>query len=310
MEEILDIYNEIKSKLIASNDKKIRTVTLVSKILLGHDKKIILELYNAIFDTNYGDDAQIEITTLDDVLFMDWINDISFVINGKLVVLIEHQSTINGNMPLRMLLYMARTYEKICNKENIYGSKMLEIPRPEFVVLYNGEDKIPDRTELSLSDMFAKHGEDNPINLELKVQVYNINEGHNPQFAQKSATLKEYEIFIAKIRENEKTMQREEAIVSAIKYCENKGVLKEFLKEHSSEVRNMLLTEFNLKDAQEVWKREGIEEGIIEVATKMIAKGMDINTIAEVTGLLAYDILRLKPTQNLEVNETSAKYTP
>jgi hypothetical protein len=85
--------------------------------LFGHDKKIILELYNAIFDTNYGDDAQIEITTLDDALFMNRINDISFVINGKLVVLIEHQSTINNNMPLRMLIYIARIYEKYATRK-------------------------------------------------------------------------------------------------------------------------------------------------------------------------------------------------
>ena len=120
--------------------------------LFGHDKKIILELYNAIFNKNYGEDTDIQITTLEDALFMDKINDISFVIDGKLVVLVEHQSTINNNMPLRMLIYMARIYEKICSKGSIYRTKRMEIPTPEFVVLYNGKDPIPDSMEMKLSD--------------------------------------------------------------------------------------------------------------------------------------------------------------
>src|SRR5215469_12276011 len=95
--------------------------------LFGHDKKTILELYNAIFNTNYGEDTDVKITTLEDVLFMDRVNDISFVIDGKLVVLIEHQSTINNNMPLRMLFYMARIYEKICDNESMYHTKRIEI---------------------------------------------------------------------------------------------------------------------------------------------------------------------------------------
>ena len=71
--------------------------------LLFGEKNNLLELYNAIRNTNYGSDTDIRITTLDDVLFMERINDISFVIEGKLVVLIEHQSTVNPNMPLKML---------------------------------------------------------------------------------------------------------------------------------------------------------------------------------------------------------------
>jgi hypothetical protein len=72
--------------------------------LLFSEKSSLLELYNAIENTNYGCDTDIRITTLDDALFMEQINDISFVIDGKLVVLIEHQSTLNPNMPIRMLL--------------------------------------------------------------------------------------------------------------------------------------------------------------------------------------------------------------
>lgn len=74
--------------------------------LLFKDKYKLIELYNAIEETNYTDNTDIEINTLEDVLFMNRVNDISFIIDGKFVVLIEHQSTINKNMPLRFLMYI------------------------------------------------------------------------------------------------------------------------------------------------------------------------------------------------------------
>ena len=37
----------------------------------------LLELYNALSGGNYGADTTIEINTLEDVLFMDMMNDIS-----------------------------------------------------------------------------------------------------------------------------------------------------------------------------------------------------------------------------------------
>ena len=143
--------------------------------LLFSEKDKLIELYNAIENTNYGPDTDIEITTLRNALFMEQINDISFVIDGKIVVLIEHQSTVNENMPLRMLIYIARVYEKICNNENLYRTRQITIPRPEFIVLYNGRNEMPDTQTLKLSEMFAKYGEKNPIELELEVKIYNIN---------------------------------------------------------------------------------------------------------------------------------------
>ncbi|MCL2520082.1 MAG: Rpn family recombination-promoting nuclease/putative transposase [Spirochaetaceae bacterium] len=63
---------------------------------------------------------------------MDRVNDISFEVDGKLVVLIEHQSTINDNMPIRLLLYIARLYEKMLgDSDNIYKVKRIPLPRPQ-----------------------------------------------------------------------------------------------------------------------------------------------------------------------------------
>ena len=112
------------------------------------------ELYSAIEGIDIPQDAVVEINTLSDVLFMGQINDISFTIDDRIVVLIEHQSTINNNIPLRLLMYIARIYEKIIDKKNIYHSKLVKIPAPEFIVLYNGKDPFPDYQELKLSTAY------------------------------------------------------------------------------------------------------------------------------------------------------------
>ncbi|MCL2100578.1 MAG: Rpn family recombination-promoting nuclease/putative transposase, partial [Fibromonadales bacterium] len=101
------------------------------------EKEQLLEMYNAVSGKNYPKETEIKIITLSDVFFMEQQNDIAFVIDGKLVVLVEHQSTINDNMPLRMLIYMAREYEMLTNSKDLYKQKMVKIPEPEFIVLYN-----------------------------------------------------------------------------------------------------------------------------------------------------------------------------
>ena len=58
-------------------------------------RKNVLELYNALFDTNYTDEEVIKVVTLDQVLFMSFKNDVAFMVDNRRIVLSEHQSTIN-----------------------------------------------------------------------------------------------------------------------------------------------------------------------------------------------------------------------
>ena len=58
----------------------------------------------------------VTINTLENVLFMELINDISFEIGGKLVVLIEHQSSVNQNMPLWLLMYIEGRNDAIARR--------------------------------------------------------------------------------------------------------------------------------------------------------------------------------------------------
>ena len=75
-----------------------------------------LELYNALSEVQYPPDTPVEDVTLEDAIYMDRINDLSFVIANKLIRLIEHQSSINPNIATRQFVYSGRVYEKVINK--------------------------------------------------------------------------------------------------------------------------------------------------------------------------------------------------
>ena len=73
--------------------------------MIFSEKDKLIELYNAIFDTDYTEDDSVDITTIEDVIFKTMKNDISFVMDGKFVLLIEHQSSINNNMLMGLSQY-------------------------------------------------------------------------------------------------------------------------------------------------------------------------------------------------------------
>jgi len=228
------------------------------------DPALLRELYCALEDVTLPPDAPVSINTLEDVLYMDKINDISFEIDGKLVVLIEHQSTINPNMALRLLMYIGRIYEKIVEDKKLYASTLIHIPRPEFFVLYDGPYSFPDEEIYRLSDAFEELGlpEKDFLSLELVVRVININEGKNEEIARRCRKLAEYSAFVAKVREFQKKLgDLNEALKAAVQYCQKHGILKEYLELHATEVISMLMTEWNWDDALAVRYEEGYEAG-------------------------------------------------
>ncbi|MDR1949467.1 MAG: Rpn family recombination-promoting nuclease/putative transposase, partial [Spirochaetaceae bacterium] len=220
---------------------------------LFSDPDALRELYSAIEGVPLDPAVPITVNTLSGVLYMEQYNDISFTIGNKIVVLIEHQSTINPNMPLRLLLYIARVYEYIIDqrkKGSLYREKLIKIPFPEFIVLYNGVKPYPSQVTLKLSDCFEAVAEltgraFTAPELELVVRVYNINKGHNEDIVRRSEKLRGYSTFIARIRENlakrsAEPQTLEGAMKEAIEYCIANNILSAFLIKHSTEVRNML----------------------------------------------------------------------
>jgi hypothetical protein len=201
-------------------------------------------------------------------------------------------------MPLRHLLYMARIYEKIIDNRQLYSSKKISIPRPEFIVLYNGPEDFPAVKVLKLSDLFMEAGRHDKVQLELEVTIYNINKGVNPAIEERSPTLGGYAGLVAKARENEAAgMDRDEAVKESVRFCKARGILTDFLKEHGSEVENMLLTEWNWEDALQVRWEEGREEGMEErdmaIAKNALSEGASLEFVRKITGLDIQTITQL-----------------
>ncbi len=169
--------------------------------LFGKDinaKHNFLLLYNALHGTNLSETTELKNIELEQVIYTSLRNDISFLIDNKLIVLAEHQSTINENMPLRFLEYVARLYEKTQDVKNRYSRKLIKIPTPEFFVFYNGEENYPIEKTLKLSDAFLDSEKENK--LELIVKIFNINKDKNSPLLKKCKNLNEYSIFVEETR--------------------------------------------------------------------------------------------------------------
>lgn len=254
------------------NNRKYRDVLFRR---LFQDKKDLLELYNALNGSTYQNPEELEVITMEDVIFMKMKNDLSFVI-GNTLNLYEHQSTWNLNMPLRGLFYFAQQFEGLLafRDDDIYGTKRVELPTPVYIVFYNGGGMKTDNLMLYLSDSFPT-GRGSGC-LECSCEVLNINRGYNRALMEKCRRLWEYSEFSSEIEENiKKGMRREEAVHTAIDTCIEKGILRDILIKQKAEVLHMLLTEYDEKKHFRTLFREGKEEGIKEGIERGIEIGLD-----------------------------------
>lgn len=228
-------------------------------------KEALLSLYNAVNGTDYDNPEDIEINTIEDFLFMSMKNDVSFFFTDT-INLYEHQSTSNPNIHFRGLIYMAKLYQKLfLENRDFYGSRLVEIPTPQFVVFYNGTADEPDFSELRLSDAFRGKGRFDPA-LECKAIVLNINYKHNKDLMEKCEELRDYAILISKIRSNRDSgAPLGDAIDKAITECIEEGVLRDLLQAHRMEARDMLFTEYNeqahIKNEKEISYEDGYDSG-------------------------------------------------
>ncbi len=226
--------------------------------MLFNDKENLLSLYNALNRTKYTDTDGLEITTLENAVYMNYKNDISFVFDFRLMIY-EHQSTVNPNMPLRDLIYVTRVLQGRIRSEKLYGKSLIKIPAPKFIVFYNGVDFQPEQQILRLSEAFDKHQEE-PA-LELTVSVYNINLGHNTELLEACHQLKEYAQYVEQVRIFAKRMPFPEAVECAVDYCIEKGVLADFLSKNRAEAIAVSIFEFDEEKFGESEREEGRKEG-------------------------------------------------
>lgn len=234
--------------------------------MIFRDRKNLLSLYNALNNSSYTNPDEMEITTLEDVIYVGMKNDVSFLFSS-IMNLYEHQSTVNPNMPVRGLFYLARIYQNYIKKMdlNIYSSGQIPLPVPVYVVFYNGGKAEDEYQELKLSDAFMKSEFTGQAALECNVMVININLGHNEELLENCKILWEYAYFVNEVRENQKHgFSIEEAVRKAQKNCIEQDILKEFLKKNSAEVKDVILEEFNQEKYEEGIREEERQKGRIE----------------------------------------------
>nr|WP_300767957.1 hypothetical protein [uncultured Acetatifactor sp.] len=190
------------------------------------------------------------------MLYKNFKNDISFEADGRVLVLGERQSTVNPNMPLRCLMYVRRAYEQLVEKKARYRTTQVKIPTPEFYTFYNGTEEFPLEKELRLSDAFLDAPGGNSA--ELKVKVININSNKAHIILKKCGILREYSLFVDKVREHS---IEEDSIKRAINECIRQGILSDYLKRKGSEVTNMLIAEYSYEEDIQVKQQEAMKKG-------------------------------------------------
>ena len=208
--------------------------------LIFHEKKELLELYNAVNESYYTNPDDLEITTIEDVVYMGMRNDLSFII-GDEMNLYEHQSTFCPNLPLRGLFYFSSVYKAYIEpmKHKLYSTLELKIPFPQYIVFYNGIEEQPERQELKLSTLFIENGKEKAPALECTALVLNVNYGQNKELMERCKTLKEYAQFIAIIRRNlAQGMKHQEAVEQAIDECIQNDILAEILRKNSLQIKS------------------------------------------------------------------------
>ena len=247
------------------------------------EKEDLLDLYNAINGTEYDNPEDLEINTLESVLYISMKNDISFLIDGSMN-LYEHQSTKNANMPLRGLLYFARLLEEyiLDNDLDIFSSKIQKIPTPKYIIFYNGQINEPDERVLRLSDAFIKEGGC----IECEARLLNINYGQNRELMEKCRRLEEYAIFIETVRKYKKEdYSLKKAIILAIDECIEKGILLDILTKERNEVVAVVLETFNKELYEKNLKADAYEEGandkLISKIKIKLSKGKSVEQIAD-----------------------------
>ncbi len=266
--------------------------------MIFKEKENLLSLYNAVNQSSYTDAENLEITTLENAVYMNYKNDISFVFDFELL-LFEHQSTCNPNMPLRDLLYVSRVLQNRIKDENLYSKRLIKIPAPKFVVFYNGTDFQPEQQILRLSEAFEKKQE-RPA-LELSVIVYNINLGYNQELLETCCLLKEYVQYVELVRFFAKEMYFSEAVEQAVDHCIRNGILSDFLSENRAEAIAVSIFEYDeeqhMRSERKEWREIGREEGLAEGENRVVQlmqKLMDADKTEEMRRALSDPVYREK----------------
>ncbi len=297
---------------MATENREIKSSVFAD--LFGDDeldgKKNFLSLYNAIHGTYLKlEETIIEHKKIPQAICKPYDNDISMLINGRLIVMVEHQSTPNENMPLRCLEYYVNLLYGIIPAKARYNETLVKIPTPEFYVFYNGKRKTEQDYIMKLSDAFHE-AQKEPL-CEVKVRFLNIigQEGKNLPVVRKCDMLKQYCEFMdivfryqAELKDTPTTDDQKTCYEKAIREAISNGILVDYLTRKGTAVINMLTDEYNYALDMQVKQEEAFQQGALqgaqqqatEAACKMLLKNYIPEDISEITDLPLEKVFELQ----------------
>lgn len=248
---------------------------------LFQNKKYLLQLYKALHpeDSDATEDEIADIT-IKHVLIDGDYNDLGFSVGNRLMILVESQSTWSYNIIIRALMYLVQTYHEYFKRtnQNLYGSKKVNMPKPELYVIFTGNrKKVPDI--ISLSKEFF-NGEKISIDAEVKV-LYQENEND---------IIGQYIIF-SKVYNQQRKLHgtTKEAILETIRICKDRNVLKEYLESREKEVIDMMMTLFDDEQILKAYTKDIARE----TAIRLIKKGkLSLEEIVECVPSLSMEELK------------------
>ena len=257
---------------------------------LFQDKKYLLRLYKALHpeDGNVTEE-DIKDVTIKHILVDADYNDLGFSVGGRLVILVESQSTWTLNIIIRALMYLIQTYHDFFKrtKQNLYGSKKVNMPKPELYVIFTGEKPKNPPNTISLSKDFFD-GEKITVDAEVKM-LYQEDEKN---------IVGQYIIFCKVYNEQRKKYgQTKKAVTETIRICKDRNVLKEYLENKEQEVVDIMMTLFDDEQILEAYAKD-IDDNAThrearETAKRMIKKGkMTLEEIADYVPSLSFEELR------------------
>ena len=212
---------------------------------LFSEPKYLLKMYQALHPEDISaTESDLEIVTLQSIFANGIYNDLGFLVRDRLMIMVEAQSTWSPNIVIRALMYLVTTYQRyfIEHKANLYGHKLVNMPKPEIYVIYTGpKGNHPD--ELSLQEMFFQ-GQDSCINVTAKM-IY---------LSDKDDIITQYINFCHILNQQiAEYGPRITAIKNTIRICRDKNLLKEYLENRAAEVENIMLTLFDQEEVMNIY---------------------------------------------------------
>ena len=210
---------------------------------LFQNKKYLLQLYKSLHPEDDVTEDDLTDVTIKNVLTDNIYNDLGFVVEDRLMIFVEAQSSVwTVNIIVRALMYLVQTWHDYFErtKQNLYKSKKVQMPMPEIYVLYTGERKTR-QSEISLSQEFFD-GKECGIDVRVKM-IYDGKEGD---------IINQYVLFTKICNEQMKEHGRtRKAVMEAIRICKDRDVLREYLSNRESEVVSIMMV---LYDEEEIMR--------------------------------------------------------